>query len=101
MPTGETLFNIVFNAGLIGPALFFAHRTVKKVLQLPGSRSRKVVMAVVLFATVLTWLSSFVFGAFDDFNLPLITIETNLKIMQVSLLLIFLLLYLYVTRPPE
>lgn len=99
--SGEVLFNIAFNGLMIPGSIALAYRTVKRVLELPGSRARKVVTAVVLFLTVLFWLSTFVFGAFDDFDHPLIKIDSYLRIMQVTFLLMLLLFYIYATRPHD
>ena len=98
--SNEFLFNIIFNALMISGALVLAYKAVRRVLDLPGSRFRKSVTAVVLFLTVLFWLSTFVFGAFDDFDHPLINIETYLRIMQVTFLLMLLLFYICTKRPP-
>jgi len=93
------LFNIIFNGLMIPGSLVLAYKTVRRVLELPGSRLRRGFTAVVLFLTVLFWLSTFVFGAFDDFDHPLIQIESYLRVMQVTFLLMLLLFYLYATRP--
>jgi hypothetical protein len=98
--TADFLFNVVFNGLMIPGAFLLAYKTVRRVLDLPGSRFRKVITAVVLFLTVLFWLSTFVFGAFDDFDHPLIQIETYMRVMQVTFLLMLLLFYIYMSRPP-
>lgn len=97
----EFIFTIVYNAVLIVGSIYLAIRTVNRVLKLHGSKTRKVVTSAVLFLTVLGWIATFVLGAFDDFDYPIIHIETYLRVMQVTLLLIILLFYIYVTRPPD
>lgn len=101
MSTAEFIFTIIYNAGLIIGSVYMAVFTVNRVLKLPGSRFRKVVTTVVLFLTVLGWLATFVLGAFDDFDYGLIDIEKYLRVMQVTLLLMILLFYIYTTRPAD
>jgi hypothetical protein len=97
--TPDFTFNVAFNGLLIPGAGVLAFLTVRRVLGLPGSRLRKTITAIVLFPTVLFWLSTFVLGAFDDFGHPLIEIESYLRLMQITFLLMLLLFYIYTTRP--
>jgi hypothetical protein len=90
---------VVFNGSLIPGSLVLAYKIVRRVLDLPGSRLRRAIMAVVLFLTVLFWLATFVLGAFYDFDHPLIQIEAYGRVMQITFLLMLVLFYLYVTRP--
>lgn len=95
----EFIFNVVFNGLLIPGATLLAYKTVRRVLALPGSRLRRTVTAVVLFLTVIFWLATFVLGAFDDFDHPLLEIKLYVFVMKFTFLLMLLLFYIYVTRP--
>lgn len=101
MNTAELIFTIIYNVGLIGGSIYMAVFTVNRVLKLGGSKFRKVVTAGVLFLCVLGWLATFILGAFDDFDHGLIDIEHYLRVMQVTLLLMIVLFYIYATRKPE
>lgn len=101
MSNGEFAFTIIYNAGLIIGSIYMAVFTVNRVLNLKGSRFRRVVTAVVLFPTVLGWLATFILGAFDDFDHALITIDHYLRVMQVTLILLIVLFYIWNARPSD
>jgi hypothetical protein len=97
----KNAFTIIYNVVLVGASIFLAVKTVSIVLKLRGSMTRRVITAVVLFLTVLGWVGTAVLGAFDDFDFPLIKDVIYMRLMQVTLLLIVALFYLYASKPPE